>query len=219
MSQKTKIIVGSVIAVAVIVILALFLRGREAPAGSAAIPTQPTVPSQATVYYGTESIGTAGTLYQAGNPYNSGDIYLATYVSVGTCASSATSTEFSIQNPFGAATSTATVESISGIGQATSTNFLVGTSTASSVNYLTTNISPTLVNATIATGTPQFYISSGLTTGLAANSPGTNSVRTIVVGPSLYLLGFATSTYGNAGALNYKLPALTSCTYKITWKL
>lgn len=134
--------------------------------------------------------------------------------SAGTCGS-ATSTMFSIVNPT-SATSTVEIDMMTLTGQATSTTFSIGTTTKSSGLALT-DISPTLVNAAlVATGT-QATLISGFTTNLGNGqiSSGTGSVDKIVVGPNERVAGYATSTYGGVGALNYT-PAV-SCTYKLLW--
>ncbi len=128
-----------------------------------------------------------------------------------------TSTLFSVANPF-SATSTATIVYLDVVGQATSTAVYVGTSTASS-GLVAADVSASLINAgVIATGTEATFIS-GMTTGLGTGqaSSGSGSQFTIIVGPSERVSGFATSTYGGVGALNYS-PAATSGTYKIIWQ-
>lgn len=137
-------------------------------------------------------------------------------VLVGTCATG-TSTPFDIANPF-TSTSTATIENLDVVGQATSTDISIGTTTKSS-GLAVTDVSPNLVRAaTIATGTEATIIS-GLTTGLGSGqvSAGTGSQTRIVVGPTERIGAFATSTFGTTGAINYS-PAITSCTYKIRFR-
>lgn len=135
--------------------------------------------------------------------------------SIGSCAS-ATSTAFDIVNPFNA-TATAQVVSVVTASQATSTTFYIGTTTLAS-GLASTNISPSLANAAlVATGT-QSYMASGATSDLGSGqiSSGVNTVSKIVVGPTENVAMYATSTYGNAGALNY---TPTSCSYKIRWEI
>lgn len=132
---------------------------------------------------------------------------------VGTC-NTASSTAFDIANPF-AATSTATVERIDFGVQATSTTASVGTTTKSS-GLASSDVSTALVSsALVATGTAPIVIS-GQSTGLGLNqiSAGAGTVAKIVVGPSQRLAMYATSTYSNAGAINY---TPSSCTYKVRW--
>lgn len=138
--------------------------------------------------------------------------------SVGTCnagAFVASSTQFVVSNPF-AATSTATIDTLIGAGQATSTTFSVGTTTLSTGLALA-NVSPSLVNnALVSTTSVSFYVNPGQTSALGTGqvTAGT-SVNKIVVGPTENIAMFATSTYTGVGALNYT-PGIT-CTYKIRW--
>lgn len=131
--------------------------------------------------------------------------------SIGSCAV-ATSTAFSVLNPY-AATSTAIVWFYGG-AQATSSQLIVGTSTAST-GLTSSSVSATLINASTPTTTTPFLIRSGLTTG-AMISAGAGTAGTVVVGPTQRVSGFSTSTYSNAGAVNY---TNTTCTYKIRWEL
>lgn len=141
---------------------------------------------------------------------------VGTTVSTGTCNAgsyAASSTLFAVASPF-TATSTATLQVITGTGQATTSTLLVGTSTLST--GVPTTIGGTLVNATISTSTP-FWTSGGVLAGSAGyNSPGANTFRTIVVGPSEFVVGEATSTATGVGAAQYT-PGV-SCTYKIEWR-
>lgn len=136
-------------------------------------------------------------------------------VSTGSCTA-ATSTPFAVANPF-TATSTATLQSFQGVGNATTTLLYVGTTTQASGLALA-NLSPTLVNAASVATTSQFFTSSGITVGPGTGylSSGSNTFRTIVVGPSEYVSAFATTTTSGMGT-NY-VGNYTSCTYKIRWQ-
>lgn len=137
-------------------------------------------------------------------------------VSSGTCNAgsyAASSTQFAVQNPFGA-TSTATLFTVSGTGQSTSSSLLIGTSTQST--GILSTVSPTLVNVTVATSAP-FFVAGGVTVGSTGYlSSGANTFRTVVVGPTDYIVGFSTSTATGAGAAQYT-PGIT-CAYKIEWR-
>lgn len=136
-------------------------------------------------------------------------------VTSGSCASG-TSTLFAIANPFTSGTSTASIEMLTGTGQATSTTFSVGTTTKSTGLALT-DISPTLVNGGVAATTTNFSMLSGQSTNLGTGqvSSGSNTLSKIVVGPSELIGAFGTSTATGAGAANYT-PGIT-CTYKVKW--
>ena len=125
---------------------------------------------------------------------------------------SASSTVFSVKNPL-AATTTARIVLVVGTGNATSTNLLMGTSTAAT-GLSASSVSPTFANVTIGTSSPKFSIASGVTTGLL--STGVTTAGRIIVAPGEYVSAEATSTYGNAGALNY-VPGLTG-TYRIEFE-
>jgi len=164
-----------------------------------------------------EMTGGAGTQNQTG---------FQQQVSIGTCAT-ASSTIFDIANPF-SATSTAQLVNFAGVGNATSTTFNVGTTTLPSGVIATTagiGTGGSLVNnATIATTTAnaqtQFYLSSGISTFLGSGqvSAGTSAIR-IVVGPSEYVAGYATTSLsGPSTGLSYT-GGYASCTYKIKWEL
>lgn len=160
-----------------------------------------------------------------------------TEASIGAC-STASSTLFSVANPFNgtngtvSGTSTAYI-TLFGTTGATTTDFMVGTSTttaappAASSDGLavsTTTLGYNLLGANQIPSSTAFFLSSGNTrsfvlasTSLLAN-PYTNNAE-IQVGPNERLNGFATSTYAGrngataAGLLN----TVSSCTYKIVW--
>lgn len=139
-------------------------------------------------------------------------IDLQTDVTTGYCAS-ATSTMFAVANPFNA-TSTATIY-LEGYSNATTTTFYVGTSTVA-VGLSSSSVSPTLINQQFASGTVATTIVSGLTVGSYGQlTSGTGTFSRIMVGPSDYIAGYATSTYSGVEAKSYSSP---SCTYKIKWE-
>lgn len=134
--------------------------------------------------------------------------------SIGNCAA-ATSTAFIIANPFNA-TSTAIVI-LNGSANATSTLFEVGTTTRA-VGYgglLSTDVSPTLINATLGTSSVAWFLRSGVTVGSGA-SAGAGTSETIAVGPGERVAGFTSSTYSGSGLTNY---TYDSCTYKVKWEI
>lgn len=137
-------------------------------------------------------------------------------VTIGSCATG-TSTPFDVANPF-SATSTASIDALTGFGQATSTSLYVGTTTQAS-GLASTNVSASLLNGAVISTSTQFSAISGITTQLGSGqiSAGSGTIGKIIVGPNERIGAFATSTYGTTGAINYS-PALTSCTYKIFWK-
>lgn len=142
---------------------------------------------------------------------------IGTVVSTGSCntgAYAASTTEFAIANPFNA-TSTVILQVIAGTGQATTTTFQVGTSTAST-GIVSTTISPTMANFSAATTSP-FWVSGGITVGSAGYlSAGANTFHTIVLSPNEFVVGFATTTATGGGASAFT-PGV-ACTYKLEWK-
>lgn len=145
-------------------------------------------------------------------------------VTSGSCALG-TSTMFDVANPFNGnsanfpiATSTAklSIMYVQSTGQATSTTFSVGTTTLASGVPSAATLGGSLVNAgLVATGT-QATFTSGMSTFLGSGqiSAGT-SVGTVIVAPGERVAGYATSTYGTSGAINY-VPGIP-CTYEIQW--
>ena len=141
--------------------------------------------------------------------------------SVTTC-NTATTTLFSVMNPF-LATTTATVW-MSMTGQATTSSLYVGTTTVPAVFTASKMSSSLIASSTVTANTPA-YVISGMSTNLGTGQVaaydttygGPIVTTRIVVGPSEYVLGFATSTYTGVGSLNY-VGGLTSCTYKILWQ-
>jgi len=167
-------------------------------------------------------------------------------VTQGTCLNSAaTSTIFSIANPF-ISTSTVFAFELSGTMGATTSDIIVSTSTASaplgSVISTTTGTGVTqfwpnfLAVINIATSTA-FQFTAGATKGVQYNTaylvptsgspfsvPGSSGTSTISVAPGQFLVGMSTSTYGNDadggrnGATGSGLTAIPStCTYKVLW--
>lgn len=136
---------------------------------------------------------------------------------IGSC-NTASSTLFAVANPFNA-TSTVTVQSVEITGQATTSSLLVGTSTKST-GLASTDVSATLVNSSNGIATSSLvFTSSGITVGPGTGylSAGSNTFRTIVVGPSENLVAYSTTTATGAGAANYT-PGFSSCSYKATWR-
>lgn len=151
---------------------------------------------------------------------------LSTQVTSGTC-STASSTVFAIDNPFGA-TSTLIFGNVYGQFGATSTDFVVGTSTARAWPGLaTSSASQALIGLASTSANGQFFSTAGLRSGPGTgySNPATGPYVTspgIVVGPNEKILGFSTSTGlhgaldgGNANASQLAVPA--SCTYKFEW--
>lgn len=105
-----------------------------------------------------------------------------------------TTTLAAILNPFNA-TATVKFASVYGTNGTTSINLLVGTSTVASPTNNASQISASLINATVATSAP-FYTASGALAGPGQGhvSAGASTQNTIVLGPSEYVVFFATST-------------------------
>ena len=136
--------------------------------------------------------------------------------SIGSCTGvTATSTLFSITNPF-AATSTVTFVSLYIGGNATTSTLTMGTSTASTLGSPSASL---IGGVTLATSTT-YYISGGVTVVSSPSqlSPGASAVRTMVVGPSQTISAVATSTATGAGAAQYS-PNFTTCSYKLKWEI
>lgn len=139
---------------------------------------------------------------------------LAETSSEGTC-STATSSQAIITNPF-LATSTASVELLVLGPNATSTTVTVGTTTLTS-GLTSTNPGLSLVASALQATATQAVIVSGQTLGIGSGqvSAGSGSVGKVIVGPGESIGIYGTSTYGNAGALNY---TPSTCNYKILWR-
>lgn len=142
----------------------------------------------------------------------------------GNC-STASSTIFAVQNPFGA-TSTLMLASIYGTEGATTTDILVGTSTTPAPAGLavsTSTVGKNIFGMFSVTASSKFFSVAGVTmgpgTGYVSPSGGTyptSQVR-IVVGPNEWIVGFSTSTApsngaGGLGVSQLGVPA--SCVYK-----
>ena len=134
-----------------------------------------------------------------------------TYNGYANTCNTASSTEFDIVNPE-AATSTVKVW-VSFSPEATSTTLYIGTTTKAS-GLASSDISPTLANAAVVATATSPVLKSGATTNLGNGqiSSGSGTLAEIVVGPKERIGMYATSTYGNAGAINYTQPG---CTYKL----
>ncbi len=203
---KVKLAIGVILVAIVIAIV--YLLGHKAAVGTygAISPTDGSATNFTEI---TASVGAQlATLFLGGTTAATS---IGEQVSTGSCAS-ATTTTFAVLNPF-TATSTATLQQFYGVGNATTTLFNIGTSTVSSIP--TTGLTGSLViNASVATGT-QFFLSSGIRYGGLALDAGSASLRTIIVGPSEYVAGYATTTISGMGT-NYS-GTYTSCVYKIRW--
>lgn len=197
-----KIMVG-LVAILVIALGVLYFTKTNHTFGNSAPDVQNTVYS-----------GIVAPQIFLGNTTAAGSI--GSIASTGSCNAgsyAASSTLFAVANPF-AATSTVTLQVISGTGQATTTSLAVGTSTTAT--GVATTIGGTLANISAGTTTP-FWTSGGVTVGSAGYvSAGANTFRTIVVGPNDFVVAVGTSTATGAGAANYS-PGL-SCAYKMEWK-
>lgn len=197
--------------------LGLHSLGAASTIGTNLIPTVLTggsAPSVVNALEATESFISDGPIYQLGILNRGSSVtgtLLGNQVSNGACLA-ASSTAFSILNPFAASSTASVVILNSGTLQATSTNYQVGTSTQAT-GLTTTLVSSSLINSTVATATPSFYIGSGINAGSGAISGGSTNTS-VVVGPSERVSMFATSTYGTTGAINY---VNSGCTYKINW--
>ena len=194
-----KILSIGVLVAIVIAITGLFFPQSKSVFGAAVTDVQNSVYSglsTAQLFVGGSTAGTA----------------VGTIVSTGSCVTG-TSTVFAVANPF-AATSTVELISLTVTGQATTSTLLVGTSTAST-GLSSTSVSPTLANMTISTTTPNFTAGGNLVGSAGYVSPGANTFRAIVVGPSDFVAGQATSTATGSGAAGYT-PGLT-CSYKLRW--
>lgn len=164
---------------------------------------------------------TGNMVVSSGETFTQGS--LNSEVISGTCnagAYAASSTLFAIANPFNA-TSTATFDDIYGTGQATTSQLLVGTSTLSS-GLASTNVSASFINNTtmansVATSSA-FYFAPGTTAGSGAgfSLAGGANMRTIQVGPSDFVVGYASSTATGGGATSY-VPGI-GCTYNVEFK-
>ena len=134
----------------------------------------------------------------------------------------ASTTIFSVQNPFANATSTAFI-TITGTNGTTTIDILVGTSTTAFAPVGGNLPSPTLINATVIATSTQFTSHSGVLIGsdLGYTSPGSASVYRISVPPSGYVLGQATSSYAGSSATGLQGITNTNNTftgnYFVTW--
>lgn len=113
----------------------------------------------------------------------------------------ATTTLFSMTNPFGA-TSTVRFANADITGVSTSTlNFEMGTTTSANVAPTSNaQISGSLIDGSVATSTLAYFSSGVGTAGMAAGgtTAGGTSQRSIQVGPTERIALYATSTNGNA---------------------
>src|SRR3990167_3347225 len=117
----------------------------------------------------------------------------------------ATTTLFAIKNPF-SATSTVDYFVMQGHTGTTAVDIYVGTSTKSTVPPASTGSTdaatafgtsaPTLVNASAVATSSKFYIKNGQNAvyGSGQTPAGANSLTAIILGPTEYILGYASST-------------------------
>lgn len=129
----------------------------------------------------------------------------------------ATSTMFSLKNPFNA-TSTLVFAAVSGTNGATTTDFLVGTST--SANPAGTAVSTSTLKYNVfglqgITAGAKFDAVAGVMSAFTppSSTPYPTSQENIIVKPNEYVLGFATSTTpaGNGGIASHSLSIPASC--------
>lgn len=142
---------------------------------------------------------------------------LATLITSGSFAD-ATTTIFAVSNPF-SATSTVLCPVIQGQNGTTTIDILVGTSTSSSGLTKNSSVSATLLNITTIATSTKFFASSGVTVGPGTgfNSAGSGTFQTIVVGPSEYLVGLATSSYAGSSAIGKQGITNTNNTFSGTY--
>ncbi len=141
--------------------------------------------------------------------------FIAKIPSVGTCYAgsySASSTAAIIVNP-STSTSTATLISITGVGNATSTQLEVGTTTLGALGGVASaNFSTAFASTTVASSS-QYYLAPG-TPGMTPAGGG--NFRTIQVAPKEAIYIYATSTGAIGMSVAYS-PSTAFCTYKIEW--
>lgn len=136
----------------------------------------------------------------------------------------ASSTLFAIPNPWNA-TSTLSAVTLQGFNGATTTDFLVGTSTTpapAGTAVATSSVSASLIGLFNIAANSQFLTTAGVTLGTKGYLPPSSgtyptSVGSVVVGPNDYIVGFATSTNpgGNGGLLG---SSVTSCGYTAVFR-
>lgn len=147
----------------------------------------------------------------------------------GTC-NVASTTLFSIANPFAGtsfATSTVIYGEIYGTNGATTTDIVIGTSTAAGLPMTNTFSSGLKANflalSSVATSTQFFAIAGEIKYSFAqattTTALGAAAVQqpSIILGPTDVLYGYATSTYagqGNGNTTAATAPTPSSCTYK-----
>lgn len=212
MNSTLKKIIVSIALVAVVVFAYFIFGGNSQKFGSTAIPDQQNAESATIAGFFSESIATAGTFFLGG--HNSDTYTIAQYAQGGVCTD-ATTTIFSLKNPF-SATSSARLVALTGYTGTSTIKLLTGTST---VAVATPSIVGILSNISTTTANSSFYTSSDSIYGPAGylNSNATSSQ--MIVGPNEYLLGFATSSTGLAvdTASITQTGNLFNCSYKVLW--
>ena len=196
-------------------------------AGSAAPSYGATSASfSATVFSHLSNLQVNGNLSVVGDIGWGGDANTGTYLHtipvIGTC-NTASSTVFSIATP--AASSTLLYFQITGTQGATTTDFVIATSTVASPAYTTTTATSSLnenIMGINVAASAQFTSVAGVTLGgdanytNPANKTGFVSNAKVGLAPSTFIIGFSTSTApggaGGRGAAQVAVPK--SCTYK-----
>lgn len=142
-----------------------------------------------------------------------------------TNCSTASSTIFSVQNPF-VGTSTLLELEITALNGATTTDIMVGTSTVPSP-ALTTSTATSSLGANILalfgfTNAAQLSViansDSGYETDGASSVTVSKAIAPVIVGPNVYVYGFSTSTGSGSGSRT--IPSVpVSCTVEMKWNL
>lgn len=147
---------------------------------------------------------------------------------VGSCATG-TTTLFAIPNPH-AATSTVFFGELYGTQGATTTDIVIGTSTAAGIslnNTFASGVKENYFALTKVATSSQFFAIAGQTkyspeiaTTTNANGVAVVQANSITVGPNEMLFGYSTSTFsgsGNGNTTASTASAPSSCTYKFIW--
>ena len=214
-------VVLSVIAIA----LGIVGFGGSHPAGNLTQTNLQTfAPSSATSFVGPYGVEADAGFFDAAGAVSKflGEISMGSNVTTptynyqvltGSCANAASSTLFAVKSPIG--TSTVQVFITVG-GNATTSSLLVGTSTTP--NYVAASSIQSIDSTNgIATSSVQTAYS-GVNDVLAGMiAAGANTEKTIVVGPTQYVVGGSTSTATGAGAAQYS-PNFSTCSYQIRFE-
>ena len=226
--NKTNIIVGVIAVVALIVGGLAYIKVPATQAssglqtygavGGTVMPNGKVLPNPSVLDYflARVALETDGPFLEGGATVATGIIEQPQITSCNQGIYAGSSTQFAIKNP-NSATSTLTVLDVTATGQATTTTFLVGTSTTPGGNG-STGISATFVNATLSTSSLAFY-TPGVTVGSGSGftNAGSGTFMTIQVGPNDWVVGEATTTATGAGAAGF-VPGIT-CLLKGQWTI